>query len=407
MNWRCLVLLAGSAAFAWAADVDSSALLARVQSKVRDEATRIPRFMCRQEIDRQVFTTPKRNQKVCPELTDQGLSNTVAGLTLVSSDRARLDVMLGRASTELFSWPGGGSFDTSYPGDLLGGGLASRGDFAGFMIQVLGTSQATFQYVGPCAGTDCVRYSYNVPRNVSRYGVNVSSWGLEIVGFHGIVDVESKSANLLQLTVIPIDLPQIFPGTCDLRTKMTYTRAAATSGEFSIPKSSQVEFLYKNGHYSENRSSFEGCREYGSESVLSFGDDLPAGNGEAKVPPALAKAGAELRLRLVSKVDSDVNIAGDSLEASLVRAVPDSKGGIIPEGTVFRGHLAQLERIYWPHPEVLVVLRFDTIVLQGQTLAVKLFPTGQNDDRGRAVFRFPGKHAVLDSKFVSRWRALP
>ena len=407
MNWTSLFLRGGTLGFSWAADIDSSALLARVQSKVRDEATRIPRFVCRQEINRQVFITPKRSQKVCTELTDQGPSKAAPGkLTLVSSNRARLEVMLERGSRELFSWPGGGSFDTSYPGDLLGGELSSSGDCAGFMIEVLGTSQATFQYVGPCAGVDCVRYSYNVPRNISRFGVQVFT-RQGIVGYHGIVDVDSNSANILQLTVIPTGLPKVLPGTCSLRTRMIYTRAAGIAGEFSIPKSSAVEFLYKNGQYSENRTSFEDCREYSSESVLSFGDDFPAGNGESKVPPALPKLGSELQLRLASKIDSDVSIAGDSLEASLVHAIRDNNGGSIPQGTVFRGHLALLERVYGPHPEVLVVMRFDTAVLHGQTVAVKLFPTGPEDFRGRAVFRFRGKRAVLDSNFVSRWRALP
>jgi hypothetical protein len=37
---------------------------------------------------------------------------------------------------ELFSWPGGRSFGTQDPNDLLGGGLSGSGDFANFLISV-------------------------------------------------------------------------------------------------------------------------------------------------------------------------------------------------------------------------------------------------------------------------------
>ena len=46
MNWPGLLLLAGTITVAWAADVDSSALLARVQSKVVDNERRVPRYIC-------------------------------------------------------------------------------------------------------------------------------------------------------------------------------------------------------------------------------------------------------------------------------------------------------------------------------------------------------------------------
>ena len=55
MNWRVPILVAGTVAAAWAADLDSVALLSRVRSKVLDNAKRIPRYICRQEIERQVY----------------------------------------------------------------------------------------------------------------------------------------------------------------------------------------------------------------------------------------------------------------------------------------------------------------------------------------------------------------
>ena len=48
------------------------------------------------------------------------------GLSLISSDRAELDVMVSE-STELFSWPDESRFNTNSPEDLLGGGFSGNG----------------------------------------------------------------------------------------------------------------------------------------------------------------------------------------------------------------------------------------------------------------------------------------
>jgi hypothetical protein len=79
------------------------------------------------------------------------LTNGIPGYTLVSSDRANLDVMIA-GGAELFSWPGGGKFQTNNPDDLLGGGFAGSGDFASFIITAFTSGQTTFEYLGPCAG---------------------------------------------------------------------------------------------------------------------------------------------------------------------------------------------------------------------------------------------------------------
>lgn len=132
----------------WAADIDSAALLSRAQSKIRDNARRIPRYVCRQKIERTAFARPAPHLTIsvnksgnCWTLSDRGRPK-VPSLSLMQADRAQLDVMLAEGG-EFFSWPGGRSFDTSDPGDLLGGGLSGSGDFAGFVISVLGSDEAT------------------------------------------------------------------------------------------------------------------------------------------------------------------------------------------------------------------------------------------------------------------------
>jgi hypothetical protein len=165
-----LLLLTVTLAAAWGADIDSSALLSRVQSRVRDNARRTPRYVCRQEIERQEYAIINRALRACGTLREQGLPNVGGQLTLMVSDRAKLDVMLA-GGTELFSWPGGRSFDNGNPDALLGGGFSGSGDFANYVISIFTLDRVTFEYMGACEVPSCVRYSYNVPQEVSHHVV--------------------------------------------------------------------------------------------------------------------------------------------------------------------------------------------------------------------------------------------
>ena len=407
MNWRCLTLLAASAGIAYAADVDSSALLARVHSKVLDNERRVPRYICRQQIERRAYTQIGRKWLVsihsgCGSLPQLGLLK-MPGLTLATTDRAHLDVMLA-GGEELFAWPGGRTFDTDDPSELLGDGLSGAGDFASFMLSIFTLDRVTFRYQGPCPGQSCVRYGYDVPREVSRYFVQTALSKVTL-GFHGTFDVDPESADLIQLMVNPTDISQNIPMACDLRTRMSYTRASMKTGDFTIPKSTEREYLAKDGGYSVNRVSYQGCREYTAESVLSFdGDPTSASPKAVKAAPPLPATGSELRLRLASKIDPGVNFAGDSLEATLDRPVRDTQGGKIPAGTVFRGHLAQLEKVYFPKRQVVIAIRFDSMVINGAPLPLRLEPDGEVDERGHGVFRLAGPRSVLRKGVITHWR---
>ena len=146
---KSLFLVAGTVAMGCAADIDSAALLARVQTKVLDNERRVPRYVCRQKLERNAFARIAPNFTIsvipssCESLPERGLPQ-VRSLSLVLADRAHLDVMLARGK-ELFSWPGGGSFETDTPDDLLGGGLSGSGDFANFLISIFTSDKVAFE----------------------------------------------------------------------------------------------------------------------------------------------------------------------------------------------------------------------------------------------------------------------
>ena len=424
MCWRIGFVVAAMVTGTSAADIDSISLLARVQSKVLASAKIIPRYVCRQTLVRQTYasrqklrTLRKSPPAACPSSLSESvpfdssqpdtvvaLTNGIPGYTLVSSDRANLDVMIA-GGDELFSWPGGGKFQTNNPNDLLGGGFAGNGDFAAFIITAFTSGQTSFEYLGPC-GPSCVRYSYDVPVAVGRYVVENPIEKVP-VGYHGSIDIDPQSADLLAATVIPTDLSKAMRTACDVRTRMMYERTTLNASEFTIPEAAAEEYFDADGWYFSNWIQYTGCRQYSAESTITFGDDGPAPGSEEQKPQIAEgqpRSGTTLELRLATKLDSGLSSAGDPVEATLVRTVPASDGRSIPSGSVVRGHLSQVERTYAPKPGVRFAVRFDTIVIGGRSTPVALVPTGKMDGRGRAVFTFSGEKVVLDSRFVSRWR---
>lgn len=408
---RCISFLI-AATLAWAAepDVDQVSLLSRVRAKVLDSAKTMPRYICRQTLERKTFSPLKKSPPGCGFLAEPASSGPSGDATLpiqrfslMSSDRAHLDVIIAEG-TEMYSWPGGAKFETNNPDDLLGGGFAGNGDFASFITTVFGSGQSTFEYRGRCPEASCVRYRFELPAAASRYIVRTPIEQVSL-GYHGIVDIDPRSADLLAATVIPTDLPLHLREACDLRTRMTYTRTAASASEFLMPALVEKEYLASDGWYFLNSVRYTGCREYSAESTLTFGDDPPATPAGPASSPAGAgpRAGAKLELRLATKLDSDVNSAGDSIQAMLVRPVEGTDGRRIPAGTVVRGHLGQVEKTFSPRKAVTIAIRFETIVVGGSALPLNLEPTGRIDGRGRGVFEFSGEKVRLDDRFTSRW----
>jgi len=298
----------------------------------------------------------------------------------------------------------GGQFQSNNPADLLSGGFSGNGDFASFIITAFSSGGTSFEYLGPCRSASCVRYRYDVPVSVGRYVVE-NPVARVTVGYHGSIDIDPQSADLLAATVIPTDVPKQMA--CDIRTRMMYKRTILNASEFTIPEAVSKEYLDSNGWYFSNWIQYTGCRQYSAESTLTFGVDEPepsADEQKLRAPAAMPMRGATLELRLATKVDSGLSSAGDRVEARLIRAIRASDGNAIPAGSVVSGHLAQVRRAYSPKPSVRFAIRFDTILIDGRSTPVTLSPTGTMDARGRGVFTFSRERVVLDSKFVSRWR---
>lgn len=402
MSWRGWISFFAFACAAISADIDPVLLLSRVRARVADNAKRMPRYLCRQKIERRQFVVDSKTRS-CRALIEEKARKTKFGLRLVSDDRANLDVMLAEG-TEIFSWPGGGQFESRHPGDLLSGGMAGSGDFASFVIDIFGIDSVDFHYAGACENASCVRFRYEVPLAASHYALKMSGRD-RTVGYAGTLDVDPRTADLLRVVVIPADPDGLLPEVCELRTQMNYTRSTTRTGDYMLPSVTEKDLLLNDASYLENRTSYQGCRQFGSESVLRFDDDTPeAPSAGEQADRALSfPPGTQLEISLVSKIDSQVNSAGDVIEAALTKSVRVAGRVAAPAGTLMRGHLTQMERLYLPWNQVIIGIRFDRMMLGKSEIPLALAPAGEMDERGRGIFTFTGKRVVLGKKFVSHW----
>lgn len=376
-------------------------LLARVRQKVAEDAKSIPRYVCRQRIERHTWFV-KSSGGGCAAIMEQRTRKGHRSPRFISFDRASLDVMLS-GGREFFSWPGEHNFESHDPGQLLGGGMSGNGDFANFLIDIFGHA-TKFSYRVSCPGGACVEFDYEVPQDASGYIVRTEAGAFK-VAYEGVFDVDPASASLLRLTVHVL-YPEEIPSVCDVHTSIVYQRAGDAG--FMLPESTEEDAVAISGLYMQNKVSYAGCRQYSTESVLKFGGDVDAvaAHSNARTsPPPMPPAGTELTLRLASKIDSDVNWAGDPIEATLVKLVSGGEGhAAIPAGTVFLGHITRLQRSF--EPAVIVKVQFDWMLLGGDKVPVALDPVPRRRmlDGG---FVYPVRRTIVDKGVVWLWRVRP
>ena len=138
------VLLASTLAFAAQAQQDPLALLSRVRARIGDTLDRLPRYMCTETIDRNLYEPAVGAARIA-DACGEPASRTATRLT--TSDRLRLDVATAAAvQGEMYSWVGEGRFDDRDLMEMIHEGAISNGSFASALITIFRTEEASFTY---------------------------------------------------------------------------------------------------------------------------------------------------------------------------------------------------------------------------------------------------------------------
>ena len=417
----CALALAAATA-AVTADPDAQELFDRAREKVLDNARRMPRYTCVENITRTQYqpavVSPSKRQLVTRVAGCYARQMGGSRGDLLLRGRLRLDVTVVRDG-EIFSWAGAGKFETADVGELVGDGASGSGEFGSFLASVFGSAPDEVRYAG--LRNSLALFEYNVPVATSNYRLHMTG-PARTIGFHGTFSVDPSDGDVQQLVVESGQFDQT-DRICSIRHVMDYGRLKIGSGDFLLPEVSTMDAIYRNGQESLNETRYSDCREYVGESTIRFDD------ADASFRPAASKAvlqplpsNVRLLIGLSKPIDTETAAAGDPVEGVLLRDVPGKQGALARINDHVHGRILRLQQYMEPPtPRWIVAIRFDTVERDGMTEPIALKPIDDGDrsaqcvrgpvpvvayqrpkDAGVFVFSEHG-NIVLDRRFISEW----
>lgn len=331
---------AGVAAGAQAPE-DPEALLERIRLRARANLDRLPDYVCLQTVER--FRRPEPKAEFEPV------------------DTLRLEVGLV-GDRELFAWPDAARFSEKDVTDLVQRGTIGNGAFALHARNVFLSGAPRFDFRGEetADGRRSFRFDFEVPLARSTFRLRVPPYQA-LVAFHGAFWADAETLDLIRLRVEVDEAPPEL-GVLQATNEMNYRRTRIGEEEFLLPSSSRLEMVSAAGETSRNLTTFRNCRQFVSESSISFHHrpEPPAPNEPARAKPALPPR-AVLELELETEIDPAKAALGDPVRAVVVRPVREGGRVLVPAGAVAVGRLVRLERQEQPLEHYIIGLEFHTL----------------------------------------------
>jgi hypothetical protein len=325
---------------------DIANLLSRINAAVRDNIRKLPDYTCTMTIDR--------------------YQGPVQHTNLQQLDRIRLEVaMMG--DRELYAWPGSRHFEERAIQDLVPRGSIGTGEFGLFMQSIFLSGDAKFRYVAleTLNGRKVYHFTYTVPRKLSRYQVRLPTTE-GTVGYAGSTWSDARTLDLVRLEIDVDDIPKSLSVVSAGQIRIDYARAHVGAGDFLLPASVDNSFTVA-GWVNRNHISFANCREYTTESTISFaGTPATAAEARARLAPLLIPPDIRIESRLQTELDSASLAIGDQFDAIVTRPVRHNGVVVVPRGARILGRVARLERPGKPYGCIGVVLQPETIEFQGR-----------------------------------------
>jgi hypothetical protein len=342
-------------------------LLSRIRRHTKDDLSHLPNFTCLETIERSTRNSPMKPFDV--------------------KDVVQVEVA-HVGERELFAWPGASNFENRPLAEMIGTGMTSNGEYSTHARSLFLGESAVIHYAGEeeLGGHRAARYDYEISPMFAGYVVNTNG-RRGSVGVRGAFWADNTTFDLLRLTVEGTDIPDQL-GVRALLIEIEYGRLRIGPGDFLLPQSSSAWMGAVSGVESRNRIEFTHCRQYATESVLSF-DEPPAAGvqpgppggqiSEFTLPPGLI-----VSLRLEAPIHISSAKVGDSVTAVLSSDVKQNGRLLAPKGAIVSGRLRLLRK--QPGGSHLVGLEFTDLAFENKHS------------------RFLAKLVLVDSRFP---RAMP
>ncbi len=246
--------------------------LSRIKRHLKANFARLPNYVCAQTIHR--YASTRKSPETRP------------------LDVLRLEVALvgGR---ELFAKEGAGQFSEDDPSVFISQGSIGTGAFSqtASNLFVHDAGRTTGFQEERDGGKPVFRYDYDIPQMLNPMKMSwgsVSAW----VGERGSYWVDPETLDLLEIENNATDIaPEL--GIMDAYTIIKYAKVRIGESDVLLPASAEMVMTRFDGTRTRNVTEFSSCREYSTESRISFGpafvsDSKVTYGGEKKsnAPPA-------------------------------------------------------------------------------------------------------------------------
>ena len=424
--------LVTAAALSAAPPAEWEELLKRVTAGVAKNFDSIHNYTCVETVRRDYFrpagSTLPRSCPVLLELRKHPTLDMV--LQPFATDRLRLDVTTSSRG-EIHAWAGASRFEDADIDQLVHDGAIGSGALGALLDIIFEMDVKEFHFTRESIvdGRRVLEYSFEVPEKSSHYRIRLQdgkTWYSAAYG--GTVLVDAQTADPVQVTVRTGELP-LATGSCEITTTLHLTRAMLGDRRLIIPETASQHFITPHGVETENTVRFSRCREYTSESTITFGassgTDAKRPSADPRPVPRRIPDGLVFTFELDTAIDSDTAAAGDRFTGKLTAPLRDGKTLLSPRGALVEGRLSMVKMTYGSNGQVLLGLMPETIEVQGKKVPVNALPDSRAvrllrsqaknkrleiylppPGEHAAVFTFPGKRAVMPRRFVSEWRTV-
>jgi hypothetical protein len=281
-----------------------AALLPRIREHMQSRLSAAPNYTCRETIERFERHSNARQFR------------------LIDTLLLEVAQVSGR---ELLAWPGG-QFEAKPLSAFATSGLMTNGAFAMHARGLFFGDHAAWKYAGEREeeGRKLVRFDFKVSRAESGYRVK-SGAASAVIPFHGFILADPESLDAVRIEIFSDSIArEIGMERADM--VIEYQRAQIGVTDALLPKMAEVTTVLRGSKTRQrNRIAFSGCRQYGSESVISF-HDVAAG-AEITLP-----ARTRIVLRLTAALDFANIRQGTPIQAVVDEDVTDGARLLMPKG---------------------------------------------------------------------------
>jgi len=341
-----LLVLSATVAAAAADDLPPELIrLARFKQKIRQDLAQVPNYTC--------LETMERSQR-------GPRANSFRPLDTVRLEVSNVD------GKELLAWPGARRFEDKNLTSFVSSGMIANGMFALHAHNLFVNDTTAFEYRGEenLDGRGAVRYDYRIAQFMSGYKITILA-ASATVATRGSFWFDPVTLDLLRLDVYGDEMP-VELGLAEFVVKTYYAREHISGSNALLPQRAELVLTHFSGEASRNVVIFSACREYGSESTISFepppepGSELP----RPEVRQVDLAAGLLVPVALETAIDSKSASVGDAVRARVRRDVRRGGELVLPAGALISGRIRSLERYSTPEAYFLMGIEFSEVEWQ-------------------------------------------